>query len=163
MNSISPSRQYLPYFIGFGLVCIYTIQYLSPIDLPYLSVWQAKESYKRWSGLALFAIILFQWWLTIEQVIIKKKKKEKSVALHRWVGVLSPVAFLVHSSNPSFGFLLLLSVLFYLNLALGILHIPITKKLSAGIYSIWYMGHMVLSCLITGLSIFHIWLVFYYK
>ncbi len=151
--------------IGLLLFIAYLAQALLPWEWQAMAELQSGESYKKWTGFLLFLLILFQWTLVIARGVYEKngKEKEKQVTLHKWVGVLSPVVFYVHSTSPGYGLLLFLTVIFFANFILGFLNdLPFELK-KLRYFNLWLGAHILFSALILLLSVLHVWLVFAYS
>jgi len=155
----------MKYVIGYFLFVLYFLQDLLNIKIEYIENLQSIESYKKWSGLVLLLLILWQWVVSLNRTnkLLKNTTKEKFIEIHKWIGLLLPIAFYMHSSNFGFGILLLLSIVFFVNILLGIINSENILDKKPKFYNIWLMLHIVLSVLIVALSINHLWQVFYYN
>lgn len=150
--------------LGFILLFFYFLQFFLKIEWPWLTEWQQNEMYKRWSGLGLALIIVFQWVLTITRVVKKFRKQANNMALiHKWIGALSPLVFFIHSTGMGYGYLLFLSYIFLSNALLGYLNLDVVKNNSDWLFKGWMITHVALSITITIVMFFHIGMVFYYK
>ena len=153
--------------LNFGLLlfALYILQYLLPVKWTWLlNLQEYNQMYKRWSGLAIFLLIVFQWVLTFTRVV--KKLRKYSVKLtnwHKWIGALSPILFYIHVMNFGYGYLALLSYLFFANILLGIINLDVIKSKKNWIFQSWMITHVAFSIVITFIAIFHIGVVFYYK
>lgn len=126
--------------------------------------WQQDEDYKRWSGFGLAMFILFQWSLSIVRV---KKSWEASswgwIKVHKWLGALTPVFFYFHAMKFGYAYLLVLSVCFFSNFVLGLMNTDLIKTKAYWYFQGWMIFHVALSLIITVFTLFHIYIVFYYK
>lgn len=150
----------------FGLVLlgIYFLQFFLKLEWNWLFHLQQEETYKRWSGLALALFIAFQWVLTLTRTIKKFRKYAVSMQnIHKWLGALSPLFFYIHSITLGYGYLLLLSYIFFANTLLGYFNLDIIKNSSDAFFKGWMITHVALSIVVTILMLFHITMVFYYK
>ena len=153
-----------PIYIGYGLLAFFIIQLILPFQWPYLSEWQANESYRRWSGTALMVYIALQWLLTLFRMRSPVSRTSNLLLLiHKWIGAFSPLMFFIHSVGLGFGYLLILGSTFFFNFVLGLLNVQIIKSFGNRLFQAWYITHISLSVLITVLAGLHIWVVFYYK
>ena len=120
--------------------------------------------YKRWSGLVLGLFITFQWILTFSRVIKKYRKHSQKVAvMHKWLGAVSPLFFYIHSVGIGYGYLALLTYLFFANTLLGCINLDVIKNNNELLFKGWMITHVAFSIVITILMFFHIGMVFYYK
>ena len=83
--------------------------------------------------------------------------------IHKWIGAISPIIFYVHSMNFGYGYLLLLTYIFFANALLGYINLDVIKSSSEALFKGWMISHVAFSMIITILMFFHIAMVFYYK
>lgn len=153
-----------PTVLGLILLCLYFLQYIFNLHWFWLQKLQLDEMYKRWSGLALALFIVFQWVLTFSRMIKKMRKHALKMALiHKWIGALSPLLFYFHSIKLGYGYLLLLSYIFFSNTLIGYFNLDVIKNNSELMFKGWMITHVALSLIITIMMVFHIGMVFYYK
>ena len=151
--------------IGLVLFGFYIFQDLFSIKLGFLESWQLDDSYKTWTGLILFGLILFQWYLSLMRVKkdFNSDKKEFYTNIHKWVGVFLPLAFYIHSTNIGYGILGLLSFVFLLNIGIGFLNTEGNLDKNPKYYKWWLASHIILSVAIVAFTLIHIWIVFFYN
>lgn len=150
--------------IGLVLFCSYLLQDILDFKIPSLEILQSQEMFKRWSGLAVALFIAFQWFLTFTRVISKLKKHSlKLTTIHKWIGAFSPLLFYIHATCYGYGYLALLSYVFFANMLLGTINLDIIKSQKEWIFKSWMILHVSLSMLITAILFLHIGTVFYYK
>ncbi|WP_242085009.1 hypothetical protein [Aestuariivivens sediminis] len=151
-------------WLGLVLLSAFFAQYILKLEWPWLYHLQQEELYKRWSGLCLALFIAFQWILTITRVIKKLRRFAMTMqTIHKWVGALSPLFFYMHSMALGYGYLLLLSYIFFSNTLLGYFNLDVIKNNNDLWFKGWMITHVALSITITILMFFHISMVFYYK
>lgn len=150
--------------IGVILFLLYILQYTLELRWQWLYNIQIEEGYKRWSGLLLGLFILWQWVLTIVRISKKiRHYSNKFTKIHKYLGVFSPVLFYFHAMEFGYGYLALLSYIFFVNMILGTINLDIIKSTKDWIFRWWMIAHVAFSVMITFISIFHIGVVFYYK
>ncbi|ANW95038.1 hypothetical protein AXE80_01440 [Wenyingzhuangia fucanilytica] len=150
--------------IGLVLFCSYILQDILGFKITSLEQLQSQEMYKRWSGLALALFITFQWFLTFTRIIPKLKKHSiKLTEIHKWIGAFSPILFYIHTTSYGYGYLALLSYVFFANMLLGTINLDVIKSQKEWIFKGWMIVHVSLSMLITAILFLHIGTVFYYK
>lgn len=153
-----------PTIIGLVLLSLFVIQFVFKLEWHWLLSLQQEEIYKRWSGLVLASLITLQWLLTLTRVVNKLRKHAlKMTSIHKWLGAVSPLVFYVHSMSMGYGYLLLLSYLFFSNALLGFINLDVIKNKSDWIFKSWMIIHVAFSIIITVLMFLHIGVVFYYK
>ena len=150
--------------IGLLLLILFFVQFFIKLEWIWLQDLQQQEMYKRWSGLGLASFIVFQWLLTLTRVVKKWWKLSlKMTSIHKWVGAFSPVLFYIHSMGMGYGYLALLSYIFFVNMAIGQLNLDVIKNDNELLFKGWMISHVAFSIIITVLMFFHIGVVFYYK
>ncbi|WP_139957524.1 hypothetical protein [Flavicella sediminum] len=150
--------------IGLVLFLSYLLQETFLLKWNFLENLQVQENYKRWSGLVLGLFILFQWLLTFSRIIPKFRAKSVSINnLHKWIGVFSPILLYAHSTKFGFGYLVIFSYLFLINMLIGTLNLDVLKSTKSWLFKGWMITHVALSMCITLFLNFHIYIVFYYK
>lgn len=150
--------------VGLVLLSAFLLQFFLKLEWGWLYALQEEEIYKRWSGLFLAIFIVFQWVLSLTRTVKKwKKYAMKMQAIHKWVGALSPIFFYVHSMGMGYGYLLLLSYIFFANTLLGYFNLDVIKNNSDTLFKGWMITHVALSLVVSIMMLFHITMVFYYK
>ena len=150
--------------VGFILLALYILQYSLHLKWNWLYTLQQDENYKRWSGVLVGIFILFQWLLTITRVSKRLRKHSmKFVSWHKWIGVISPIFFYFHALEFGYGYLALLSYIFFANMILGTVNLDVIKSQKNWVFQSWMVSHVAFSVVITFLLFFHIGVVFYYE
>ena len=150
--------------IGLVLLFLFFLQFFLKLDWSWLFQLQQEEIYKRWSGLFLALFIVFQWLLSLIRSVKKLRKYNlKMQSIHKWLGALSPLFFYIHSMYLGYGYLLLLTYIFFSNAFLGYINLDVIKNKGELLFKGWMITHVALSLIITILLLFHITMVFYYK
>ncbi|WP_298342922.1 hypothetical protein [uncultured Algibacter sp.] len=150
--------------VGLVLLFAFFVQYSLKLEWTWLFQLQQQEMYKRWSGLFLALFIGFQWLLSLTRTVKKWKSRAMGMQnIHKWLGALSPLFFYIHSMGMGFGYLLLLSYIFFSNTLLGYFNLDVLKNNSDALFKGWMITHVALSLVVTIMMVFHITMVFYYK
>ena len=150
--------------IGLVLFCSYILQDILVLKITSIERLQSQEMFKRWSGLAVALFITFQWFLTFTRIIPKLRKHSiKLTEIHKWIGAFSPILFYIHATSYGYGYLALLSYVFFANMLLGTINLDIIKSQKEWVFKGWMIAHVSLSMLITAILFLHIGTVFYYK
>lgn len=149
--------------IGFLLFSIYVLQMYIPWDNSRILTLQDKDNYKIWTGALLFIVILSQWLLTYSRFVLQKKAVElnRLIRIHKLIGAISPIFFLIHSISPGHGLLLFLTFTFFINHVWSLL--PNESSIWIKIFPLWLMLHIFFAVLIMILSIYHIYIAFAFK
>ena len=150
--------------LGLILLLLFFVQFFLKIEWHWLLDLQQEQLYRRWSGLGLAIFIIFQWFLTFIRIIKKLRKHAiKMQLIHKWIGAVSPILFYIHSINLGYGYLLLLSYIFFTNTLLGYLNLDVIKNKSMLLFKGWMISHVAFSIVVTIMMLLHITIVFYYK
>jgi hypothetical protein len=150
--------------VGLVFLCAFFLQFFLNLKWQWLFELQQEELYKRWSGLVIALFILFQWVLTFTRVIKKFRKYAMTMqTIHKWLGALSPFVFYMHSMSMGYGYLLMLSYIFFANTLLGYFNLDVIKNNNNLLFKGWMITHVALSIVVTIMMVFHISMVFYYK
>ncbi|MEM9001712.1 MAG: hypothetical protein AAGB24_15740 [Bacteroidota bacterium] len=159
VKAINPST-----YLGLALLTLFFMQFILKLEWDWLSNLQQGEYYKRWSGLTIALFITFQWLLTFSRILKKfRKHSQKMAIIHKWIGALSPLFFYIHSMGFGYGYLALLSYVFFANTLIGYINLDVIKSDSELLFKGWMIFHVAFSIIITLLMFFHIGMVFYYK
>ena len=159
------SRVFSVFNIGIFLFILYIVQYFLPVKWEWLyNLQEHNQLYKRWSGLAIFLLIIFQWVLTLSRIWKRFWKYSNQLnTVHKWIGAFSPILFYIHVMEFGYGYLALLSYLFFANMLLGVVNLDIIKSKKEWVFQSWMITHVAFSVIITFVSVFHIGVVFYYE
>ncbi|MFL1011465.1 hypothetical protein [Flavisericum labens] len=150
--------------VGLVLLTAFFLQFFLNLHWNWLFELQQDEMYKRWSGLGLALFIIFQWALTFTRVVKKLRKHAMSMqTIHKWLGAVSPLLFYIHSMSLGYGYLLLLSYVFFANTFLGYFNLDVVKNNSDALFKGWMIMHVALSIIVSIMLVFHVAIVFYYK
>ena len=150
--------------LGLVLLSAFFVFYFGNIEWVWLQELQQQENYKRWSGLGVALFIIFQWLLTFTRVIKRFRQNAiKMVTIHKWLGAMSPLLFYIHSVKLGYGYIALMSYLFFANALLGYINLDVIKSKGEILFKGWMIFHVAFSIIISILMCFHIVMVFYYK
>ncbi len=134
------------------------------LKITYLEELQAEQMYRRWSGLGVLIVILFQWSLSLVRVVPRWEDKSLIFKnIHNWVGAFTPLLFYIHSTKFGYAYLFLLSITYFGNFLLGMFNLEVLKSTSKIIFQAWMILHVACSLFISTLTLYHIWVVFYYE
>lgn len=151
-------------YLGLILLFLFGLQLILDLPWAWLAKLQANQDYKRWSGLAVTLLLVFQWLLSLFRTKKNwRKNAQKMLNAHKWVGALTPVIFYAHAMQAGYGYLALLTYVFLANTLLGYLNLETLKNNSEILFKGWMITHVALSSIISILVLLHIGMVFYYK
>lgn len=140
----------------------YLIQWILPVKISRLIELQENDDFKFWSGLLLITLFSCQWILTYARVVSQKKGEKflKIIHLHKLTGIISPLIYFIHSANPTYGLLMILTVVFLFNHLIANFNL---EKFTVRQFNVWIGIHLFLSVAIMLLAIIHIVIVYQYK
>ena len=148
---------------GLVLLAAYLLQDVFSLKWMWLETVQQGETYKQITGLLLFLYIAEQWYLSVLRVRGEKDKQRSLYQLHTVLGVLAPVFFYLHSTQFGYAYLFLLSVAYFSNLLVGLLHQKYWKIKWKRYSFYWMIAHVTLSVFVVILMGYHVFIAFYYS
>jgi len=149
---------------GLSLVAAWCIWALLPTYKVWHE-WQSSDVWRTVTGLVLVSFIAWQWFFPAV------RKRRGGVAArrlelwHRAIGALSPIALLLHQRDLAYGLLCALSLLFVANTLVGCFDKTciVDGSRRERYMQFWLPIHVVISCLVTALSVWHIIMVVTYQ
>ena len=159
------SRDVAVIAIGLILLVAYLAQAALGFHWPWLEVLQTEETYRRWSGAVLSLYILAQWVLPLRRHQGDPIVLARAITVHRALGAVAPLVFYAHSTRFGYAMLLALSVAYLGNVVVGLFDKTwIRDSAARARYArLWLVPHILLSCMVAGLTLVHIWVVFAYQ
>jgi ferredoxin-NADP reductase len=153
------------FYLGLVLIALFAVQDIFQLKIPALEMWQAGESFRRWTGLILTLYMAAQFILPIMRWRGNVRTAAKYYNLHKLQGAFAPLVYYIHATSLGYAYLLVLSVVFFANFVLGLFNQEIVAKpeQKKQYTYYWLIGHVVLSLLTIALLIFHIYIVFAYQ
>jgi hypothetical protein len=127
-----------------------------------LVTWQAGLYYKAATGAALGVFIAFQWTLALSRVKGQTRLAKRLYNWHQLAGAAAPLLFFAHSVSLGAGYLLMLSFVYMVNNAIGLLNPTAFPRLRNHLAT-WTICHIALSVLLAALAIHHGWTALYYE
>jgi len=151
--------------VGLAAVTLFLFQDLFQLKWPWLEIAQNSENFKRWTGGLIMLFVAFQWYFPFLRMFGKKKEEARHYHLHKKSGALSPLIFYIHSTNFGYGFVFMLSIVYFSNTILGLFNEDMIedaeKKKKYTFY--WIIIHIILSLLTVGMMLYHAFVAFYYE
>lgn len=128
-----------------------------------LELLQTRPDYRAASGTLLLGFIALQWTLAWRRTHSGARLAADQLRRHRWLGTLAPVLYYLHSTGLGYAYTFALAVVYLANSALGFLNQDTLGVKSKTFALSWLVAHVLLSCAMTALALFHLWVVVYYK
>jgi ferredoxin-NADP reductase/CRP-like cAMP-binding protein len=132
-----------------------------PLGTQAFYAWQASSAGRWWSGAAFICFLAYQWWLPIYRWSGAADHVDWLRKQHRRVGAFIPLLLLLHTQSFGAGMLTVLSAAVLLNTIVGVADRSIVrdKKRQVIYFRLWLFPHILLSFLITGLALYHVWVI----
>ena len=143
------------------LLLAYIIQDAAGIRWEWLAQLQTIDLYKYISGACLLIYIGWQWHIFLARQ--RGVKIQGLLTLHQRSGAFAPILFYLHSAQTGYGYLAVLSWIFFANIIVGVAS-PLGIKIRSKTYTAsWVILHVLLAALTVILAVFHAYIAFYYK
>ena len=143
------------------LLLAYIIQDAAGLRWEWFAQLQTIDLYKYISGACLLIYIAWQWHIFLARQ--RGVKIQGLLALHQRSGAFAPILFYLHSAQVGYGYLAVLSWIFFANIIVGVAS-PLGLKIRSKTYTAsWVILHVLLAALTFILAVFHAYIAFYYK
>lgn len=139
------------------------LQVLFHIKWQWYELQQAQEPYRVISGIGLFVFVVLEWHLLVMRVKNKMRHTIHAYRFHKYLGVVAPLAFYIHSTRFGYGYLSLLTTLFFANILVGLFNPEIFIHRPKWYSYNWMIVHIMLAVLMLALVFFHIYVVLIYE
>ena len=113
------------------------------------------------TGLALLAVIAFQWWLMRKRWIGKISRAD--IVSHRWTGVIATFLFALHATRIGHTWMLATTIVFILIALTGVFNKEILRFQERWVYLLWLALHISLSVILAPMVAVHIWIALAYQ
>ncbi len=160
-NKAKESKAFI--YAGVLLLAAFIGQDVFSLKWAWLEAIQRNELYKQLTGFALFIYIAEQWYLSILRTRGKTRISRRFITIHKYLGVLAPVFFYIHSTQLGHAYLFLLSLVYLSNAAMGYTHHKYWNIKSKYYSYFWMITHVSLSVFVVVLMAYHMFIAFYYS
>lgn len=146
------------FYLGLAMLAAFFAQSLLGIRWEWLESLQANLVYKVASGTFVLLFIGAQFFLSAARSSGKFGLVARYFRLHKVQGAFGPLIFYLHSTQlAGYGYLLLLTILFFANLLWALFNQEVAAKSHAKRwYSYyWLAAHVTISVLLVPLAIYH--------
>jgi hypothetical protein len=144
------------------LLLAFLAQYWRRLDWGVLSEWQTLTSYKLGTGILLATFVAAQWFLAVCRW---QRWTHLARPVYRWhqrLGSLAALFLFAHSTALGFGYILVLSLVYLANAALGVAS-PQAFSAVKRYQTPWMAMHVALSLLLLVLMLYHAWTALYFE
>ena len=147
--------------VGIATTLVTLIGLYIPFGTQAFYEWQASSAGRWWSGAAFICFLAYQWWLPIYRWSGAADHVDWLRKQHRRVGAFMPLLLLLHTQSFGAGMLTVLSAAVLLNTIVGVADRSIVRDKQRQViyFRLWLFPHILLSFLITGLALYHVWLI----
>jgi ferredoxin-NADP reductase/CRP-like cAMP-binding protein len=148
-----------------GLTGLYLLQALLGLTWSALENAQQSMLYSSITGLALVALIAYQWVLPTLRLRGQLKRAIRHYEWHKKLGLATPVLLYLHSVTLGYAYAFVLAVVWLSNGVVGALDKTLIKdaRQREKYEGPWLIAHVVLSCLVLSLALVHIYVAYAYK
>jgi ferredoxin-NADP reductase len=152
-------------WLGLTLLAAFGLQWWLDWDWAWLEGLQLVESYKRWSGFALGGYLGLQFLLPVTRWFGSINRSVSLYRWHRWQGAFAPLVYYFHSTEFGYAAVGFLSAVYFANMVVGLFN----QELIADVrwkmryQRVWLIFHIVLSLLLVGLALVHLYVVFAFQ
>jgi hypothetical protein len=127
-----------------------------------LDVWQTSVAYKVATGGLLGVLLVLQWGLSLARMGGAGRLAKKLYWWHSMLGAVAPLLLLLHSTTLGYGYVMMLSTLFLLNIALGVASPNLVPALRKHLLA-WTSSHVAISAVVVVLAVHHAWTALYFE
>lgn len=151
------------FFIGLVFLILFAVQ--DEFGIKFFESTREGEIFKRWTGLLLTLYIAAQFILPVVRLTGRVKLAAQHYQIHKLQGAFAPIVYYIHSTTMGYGYLGILSAVFFGNFILGLFnHEMMAKPSNKKRYSNqWLVSHVFLAVILVGLIGYHIYIVLLYK
>jgi len=142
-------------------LCAYVLIASSSIGQQLNQHYQSGVVYRQVTGLVVFALFMYQWYLGVSRISAVNKKLIQE--RHKSVGLLLPVVLFIHTVSMGYGYQVVLVVSFIFIVLSGLYNPGRLKLKNPNFYKIWFLSHVALSSGVLVLLLFHLYVVYFYN
>jgi hypothetical protein len=149
--------------IGIFLVFTSVLVFLFKFKIPLSNFILNKFHYKTVTGILLAVYILAQWRVSKLKFTNQSASQiREAISLHKILGLVGPIVFLIHAQKMGFGYLRSLSICFFITFTIGIFYDRIIKLKNPIITKVALITHIGSSTIMMAIIVFHFVTVLYY-
>ncbi|VAW91370.1 hypothetical protein MNBD_GAMMA21-873 [hydrothermal vent metagenome] len=146
-----------------GLIVISIVLLLTTANYniePLLS-FQKSEIYKQLTGYLLFYFIGYQWYFALSRRKPVSSAQNK-LYIHKITGLLMPVLLFIHAMQSGYAYQTLIWGMFITHCIVGVLNPDLLRFKRRSLRFYWFILHIILSIMVSGLLFYHLYVVYYY-
>lgn len=124
---------------------------------------QKENTYRLVTGSFLALFLLSQWFLAILRMKSSHKLAKSNFLFHQKMGVLAPIFYFIHTVHLGFGYLFVLSTVYFTNLLVGLANPNQIGLKRAWYKKTWLPTHVALSVLTILIMLLHIGVILVFE
>ncbi|MCD2450951.1 hypothetical protein GO003_011155 [Methylicorpusculum oleiharenae] len=129
----------------------------------WLSELQADDVYKQLSGFAILTYLAHQWHCSVLRNRGLMRLAGRLIHRHKVIGSLAPLIFFTHSQTIGFGYLQLLSLVYFALFFTGLFNVETMAIRNAWFHTLWVIVHVTLATGLLFLMGYHIYISYAYR
>ena len=148
--------------VGLILIVLLILVTTSNIEISLLTKLQQDYIYKQLTGFLLSGFILYQWYFAFARQLEPAQAKQK-LQRHKIVGLLMPVLLFIHSTQTGHAYQAFIWAVFIIHCSVGFLNPEFMGLKKRRLRLFWFIAHISLSVMVSGLLVFHLYIVYSYS
>jgi len=132
------------------------------IEVVTLTSLQQNDTYKQLTGSLMLGLIFYQWYFALVRQF-EPASASYRLKFHKMVGLLMPVLLFIHSSKTGHAYQAFIWFIFVIHCSVGFLNPEFMNIKKPALRLYWFITHIGLSFLVSGLIFFHLYVVYYYN
>ena len=162
LQPLSLNKNRLYAVIGWGLLVLFIAQEALDLKWAWLVEQQQSDSYKMVSGIILMGYLGYQWLLASLRGRGYHRQAKQHYTIHKLLGIAAPVFFYLHSTELGYGYLFLLSTVYFGNVIVGLAHRDFFSIRFKHYTHYWMIIHVSLSVMVIILAAYHLYIALFY-
>jgi len=148
--------------MGFLLLTLFIVQLIFDLHWVWLEQLQQNSVYKQATGFLLLFFILMQWQVPLHR--FKGELASKHLLLsHKTQGAIAPLLLYFHSVELGYAYQCVLSSVFLVNIAVGLLNYEILSIRNKIFRYGWIIVHISLAVATVFLAVYHLYISYVYN
>lgn len=149
--------------IGLALLVLFALQQATGLRSGVLAALQADDLYKQISGFALLGFVAHQWYFPLLRAQGKILRAARSAGLHKRLGALVPLLFIVHAQQLGYAYLMALSLAFFTVFLTGLINPETTGIRSDWFRPAWIVMHVGVATLLPFVVAYHVFTTYWFE
>lgn len=152
------------FWLGTGLLALLVIQQATGLHFDGLAALQNDSLYKQLTGFALFGFIIHQWYFSFLRIQKQFPKAARNAGLHKQLGALAPLLFLLHSQELGYAYQMVLSLSFFGVFATGLFSPETVNIIRVSRFRhAWMITHISVATLLPFVVAYHVFITYWFE